>query len=505
MRSSPPRLARFVVLACLAVGVLLRVESTTGRVLCYDEVYSLWVSAQPPEVILRESATTDPHPPGYYLLLAGWRRLVGPSAEAARSLALVAWLASLLLVWRVASSWFGWPVASWAVCLLSLNAFQVVASTEARMYMLLQLFAVGSTWLLWRAATTPTARNWAAYGFCAAAMAYLSYYSALLLAAQAVWAIQGLPRELRGRLGIACLSGVAAYSPWLPFLWGSVTANPVPWRPPLGALDLAALLATQVYGGHWMGSAGYYGGKVLSTYETALGLLPVVLLIPGFRILSKVNPKAAGLVGWSWAAPLGIAAGLSLALGKTVTYAYHLTYIQPLAAIMAGAAAAGVWDAAAPFGRRVGPLVSSALLLAYAAHGADAAWRDVSYQPFRYDLAARYLRTLYQQGDLVVYFGQGLRRVMHVYFDPPGPEEQVAFGLRAWVHLEAAEVEARRELKKLFSGPHRRIWVVAGPPQPAWVAEITLNVAKHARLVPGPVARFGAVIVAVFVRPRERP
>lgn len=146
---------RWLALAFLLVGLLLRLESLGGRVVWYDEVYSIWAASQPVGQILRESSTSDPHPPGYYLVLHAWLRLWGPTREAARALSLVAWLASAWVLWRAAHAWFGPNVAAGSLALLSIHAFQVIASTEARMYSPLQLTGLGATWLLWRALQAP--------------------------------------------------------------------------------------------------------------------------------------------------------------------------------------------------------------------------------------------------------------------------------------------------------------------------------------------------------------
>ncbi len=496
----------FLVLACSLGGLILRLESLSTRVLWYDEVYSLWIASEPLLSIVKASATSDPHPPGYYLLLAAWRGLAGPEPEAARALSLLAWVICMLVVWRTFSRWFGQPVASWTVSLLSLHAFQIVASTEARMYMPLQLAVVSATYLLWRAVQTSSLWNWAAYGVSAAIAAYLSYYSIFLFLAHAVWIAASLHPRWWGGPAVAVLAALAAYSPWLPFLPSSVTANPVPWRPPLTLPSAAGLLMTQLYGGHWLGSAGYYGGKALGLWETALGLAPLCLLVFGFRRLWRSNRHATLLVACCWIVPLGAASALSLVLGKAMAYAYHLTYLQPFAAVLVCAAAVDCLDAAAPAARRLLHLLAGVVLLGYAAHGADAAWRDVTYQPFRYDLAASYLRALHREGDLVVYLGQGLRRVMHFYFDPAGPEEQLGFALSGW-HEDShqAQEEFQSKLGELFKGAPRRVWVVASPPLPPWVPQLVLESAREARVIPGPTARFGAVTVALFIVPPSAP
>jgi len=494
-----PAWVRVVLVACLAAGLTLRAESLRWRAAWYDEVYSLWLTSHSVPTIVRESATSDPHPPGYYLLLAGWRRIVGTGLGAARTLSLMLWGAALLLLWHAVRSWFGWRVAAGATMLLSVHAFQVIASTEARMYMALQLAAVGSTWLLWRALEGGhDSRLWAAYGLGATIMMYLSYYSIFLLIAQAAFVVARLRWAVWGRPLAAAGIIVVAYSPWLRFLGGSVGSNTVPWRPPPDADYMASVLMSQAYGGHFLGAAGYYGGELRGAGEAALGLVPLGFVLVGFLTLLRSHRKAAWLVAWCWAVPLGIAVAGSFLLGKVAAFAYHLTYLQPFAAVLAAGSMLHLWSPGETTRRRLFSLGAAVVLLGYSAAGADAAWRDPRYQPFRPDLLASYLRRLSQQDDTVLYMPQGMRRAVELYYVPPARVAEIRFGLAAWVRGEIqGSVTAAREALAT-AGP--RVWVVAGYPLPPGAVEEVAKAARELGYVLGPVAEFGGLRVGLLVR-----
>lgn len=489
-------MARRVVLGLfLLVGLLLRAESLASRAIWYDEAYSIWVASQSPVRIVQESAVNDPHPPGYYLLLRVWSGLLGGGLMTARALSLVFWILSAVLTYRLASEWFGPHTAAGAVCLLSLNAFQVIASTEARMYMPLQALGLLATWLLWRA-TRPDApsRRWLAYGLSVSALAYVSYYSVFLLAGHLVWLVRsGLRTHARG-VAMAAAAALLAYLPWVPSLPGSVTSNTVPWRPPPDAGWIVALLMSQSYGGHFRGAAGYYGGRSPEVVEGALGVAPLALSLIGFLRSRRIRGDAASLAGASWAVPIAAAVAVSLAMGKVATYAYHLTYLQPYLAVLTAAAVEGAWKPGTP--RRAVTLLAAAAVVSYAAAGADAAWRDRRYQPFRYDLAAGYLRRLYRPGDAVVYAPQGLRRVMHYYYQPQGPELQLFLD----PSKREASREAARAVRGFLAGRPSRLWLVVTPPLPADLPEAVGRELIGAGYVQGPSAFFGAVRVDLFVR-----
>lgn len=337
------------------------------------------------------------------------------------------------------------------------------------------------------------------YGLAAAAASYLSYYWAFLLVAHAAWAVLKLGRRVLGPPLVGLAAWAVAYLPWLPFLAGSVTSNTVPWRPPPDWSYLALLVMTQVYGGHFLGAAGYYGGAAPGLVQALAGLAPAVAAAGGFALLLRMRADAARFVGWCWTLPLSLVVAVSFLLGKLAAYSYHLTYLQPFAAILT----AGL--ASAPKGeRRFPPLPMLALVtvLAYAAAGADGAWRDIRYQPFRYDLAAGYLRSLYRDGDTVVYLPQGLRRVMHQYYVPRGPQFELRFDPSRWSKEDAPGY--RNTVKRLLAGAGGRVWVVATPPIPPGAMDAFVRAAEEAGYVRGPLAVFGEVNVAVLVRRAER-
>ena len=483
----------------LAAGLILRLDSLHVRAAWYDEVYSLWVASQPAVRILRESATSDPHPPLYYLLLHGWAGLAGTTLQAARALSLFLWLAAMLLLWRATSAWFGREAAVGATALLSVHAFQVIASTEARMYAALQLAALLSTWLLWKALEDPErVSRWTAYGVSAAVMAYLSYYSVFLLLAHAFFVVA----YLRGRVWRPALAApgafALAYLPWLPFLAGSLASNSVPWRPPPDWGYVATLVMTQVYGGHFLGTAGYYGGKAPNASEAVLGLIPVATVAAGFFVLAKSRAQAARFVAWCWLVPVGGAVIVSFLLGKVAAYAYHLAYVQPFAAVLAGGAVLPVWPGGRPTVRRLLGFGAVVLLLGYAAAGSDAAWRDRRYHPFRPDLVAGYLSRLCRQEDTVVYMPQGIRRAVELYHVPPARPAEVRFGLAAWLGRDGKNPAAA--VRRAFSVRSPRIWVVAGYPLPPGTIEEVAKAATELGYVLGPVAEFGQLRVGLLVR-----
>jgi hypothetical protein len=227
-----------------------------------------------------------------------------------------------------------------------------------------------------------------------------------------------------------------------------------------------------------------------------LGLLPALLVAAGAVRASRVSREAARLCLMSWGLPLLVVAVLSWALGKVAAYTYHVLYLQPFVAMLLAAAVEDVWSGGRG-ARWLAQGLAFSVVLGYAAVGSDAAWRDVRYNPFRYDLAAAHLGRLVEPGDAVVYAPQGMRRLVHHYYVPPARELQLYVDFRDEVRSVEAAVVAIRDL--LGERP-RRVWLVVSPPVPAVLPEEVARALEQAGYVRGPASRFGAVTVAVAKR-----
>ncbi|GAB4472286.1 MAG: hypothetical protein Kow00124_10140 [Anaerolineae bacterium] len=135
-------LAALVIL--LAFG--LRVHRLEAQSLWYDEGNSAALAARSlPEIV--RGAAADIHPPGYYVLLAGWTRLVGASEFALRALSLLFSTLTAAVMMRLGRRLFGSAVGLLAGLLTAIHPLQVYYAQEARMYALLALLSALSIWL----------------------------------------------------------------------------------------------------------------------------------------------------------------------------------------------------------------------------------------------------------------------------------------------------------------------------------------------------------------------
>ena len=125
----------------LAAG--LRFHRIDAQSLWYDEGVSLGEAQATVGQILRDAAA-DIHPPGYYLLLAGWQDLTGSSELALRMLSALFSVLTVALVYAVGAHLFGRPTAVLAALFVAVNPFHVWYGQEARMYALFEALSASS-------------------------------------------------------------------------------------------------------------------------------------------------------------------------------------------------------------------------------------------------------------------------------------------------------------------------------------------------------------------------
>jgi len=127
----------------MIVGLVLRLWQL-DTALWYDEAFSAWLAQLPLERLI-EATLGDVHPPGYYLILAGVERLLGPDEIALRLPSLMAGWLLIPTVYALGGSLRLDERAVWtATVLTALAPFQIHYSTEARPYALLTLAVAGA-------------------------------------------------------------------------------------------------------------------------------------------------------------------------------------------------------------------------------------------------------------------------------------------------------------------------------------------------------------------------
>ena len=131
----------------------------------------------------------------YYVLLKLWLTF-GMNEFYVRALSVVFGLAAIPVVYALGKRLFGARAGLSAALLLSINAFHVRYSQEARGYSLLVFLSALGSLLFVRCIESPTARNWRLYTLASVLIVYSHFYGVLVVAAHWLSFIL-LPRELR--------------------------------------------------------------------------------------------------------------------------------------------------------------------------------------------------------------------------------------------------------------------------------------------------------------------
>ncbi|MEM4216607.1 MAG: hypothetical protein QXZ09_01150 [Candidatus Methanomethylicaceae archaeon] len=206
-----------VLYASIALGmvllsaVIVRIPYLATRSVWYDEASS-WQMSQFSLPELWYACQLNVHPPLYYLVLKAWSFVWGDSPVALRSLSIAC--SALAIVGIFTIGWLSGGgngvkdardfdngklyVAIVAATLMAVNAFQVNAGIEARMYALGTAFAVWSVVATIRVFRSNSTLWWIVLAFLLLSCTYTHHYCLLVAASEvAVLAVYGLMRWLR--------------------------------------------------------------------------------------------------------------------------------------------------------------------------------------------------------------------------------------------------------------------------------------------------------------------
>ncbi len=205
-----------------ALAWALRLWQLNYRPLWWDEGISIFLAHQSIPTLLADRAG-DVHPPFYFLLLRTWVALTGPSDVATRMLSVAFGVLSVPVLYilgrRLADVWVG----RLAALLLVLAPFQIQHAQEARMYTLVPLVGLLSTYMLVRIINQgyhPHRPDWATY--CSAILAgiYTHYYAVFIPLFHSVFLLtqRRLDHLVLRNWIRSMVAVVVLYLPWLVFI-----------------------------------------------------------------------------------------------------------------------------------------------------------------------------------------------------------------------------------------------------------------------------------------------
>lgn len=217
-------------IAILVVGGYLRFHLLAAKSFWFDEGFSFGIARLNWSNFVHLLWLREGNMALYYFFLKFWL-VFGKSEFFIRALSVIFGLAAIPVVHALGTRLLGAPAGLVAALLLSLNAFHVRYSQEARGYTLLVFLAALTSLLFVRCIEDPARRNLGLYTLAAILTVYSHFYGVLLIAAHGL-SLLSLPRECRHGPGRGRSLRFFAYaiSPIALFLWRAGTQS-MNWLP----------------------------------------------------------------------------------------------------------------------------------------------------------------------------------------------------------------------------------------------------------------------------------
>ncbi len=226
-------------LAAVALGVRLLAAESAGLIL--DEILTFQVARSPVSEILAHGQT-DPHPPGWYLLMAPLAKWTANSLVL-RLPSILAAVLAIALVYRIAWRLAGLPVAVAACSLLAVSWPLWLADSQMRMYGLLTLLNVVAlaAWLALRSEDSRWKQT--VYWLVCLALPLVHFLGMTTLLGLAL-----APGRPRRRLWPPLVIGLALGVAWIALQPSGVRSDPPPLEFRGGAIGEIAALPAHLLG-----------------------------------------------------------------------------------------------------------------------------------------------------------------------------------------------------------------------------------------------------------------
>ncbi|MBI3977510.1 MAG: glycosyltransferase family 39 protein [Chloroflexi bacterium] len=390
--------ARVAALALVLAAFAIRIYRLDAAGLEGDEAFSIQAAYTDVASIIRTAATTDPHPPLYYLFLRLWYVLTGTAEFTLRYPSVLAGVLVVAGLVRLAE------VLSWrfvgllSAALFTLSPFAVRYAQEARMYALVTLLGLLALCCLLRALAQGRSRFLALYALSMLLSLYTHYYASFLFALTSVLLLAELrarraPRAVALRWAGVQLTIVALFIPWV-VLASDVALSHAPSR--RATFDLAGWLTESLLR-YTVG----FAAPTTTSFALAAGFL--ALAATGWWFAGRGGDGSRAWFRRSFVAGyalLPMALGILSSLYQPMFAARYVMVSAPAFSLLLGLGVAGCHRASRPLGVAAGLfLVSVEAISLGSSFFDDAAYRS----DFRE--AAAYIRELTQPGDAIVLDG----------------------------------------------------------------------------------------------------
>lgn len=284
----------------LVLALSLRLINLGGRTLWYDEAFAVlfaetgWEPMVDGTLTKVEGSAADVHPLLYYMTLHGWMNVFGQDPAVVRLYSVLLGVLTVLVVFLLARDWFGERTALAAALMVAIAPFHVQYTQETRMYALLGLALMLTTWLYGRAYRGGHWSYWLGFGLLAGFSMYTQQLAAMYLLALGLLPL--LARDWRRLVytGLAALLAVVVYLPWMLNLPDQMSKLRQYWveKPNILHMWLALRSFVSV-------NLDFSPGWWLPTFLLA-ALLTVLLLWRGGAVLRSARVKDAERMAVSW-------------------------------------------------------------------------------------------------------------------------------------------------------------------------------------------------------------
>lgn len=394
------------VVTMVALAFVVRVIGIAHQSLWLDEAFSVFLASHRLPQILSFVASSDAHPPLYYLILHTWMALFGASPAAVRWLSLVASVAATLVTYLVGRKVASHNVALLATLFMALSSFQVWYAQETRMYALTTLATLVALYGLVRALDDFRPASWSLYAGGMLVACYLDYSAFYVALAVVVWFwFVGRHRHGVAMPFIASTALViVGYLPWLPSFFqqlqsvGGLTA----WISSANGTGLLSVITDF-----------YFNWSNLSQASNTLigiGVTALSVALTAYALWVPRHNAAYPLLALWVSCPLALGF-VSEFFNHPITIARTMMIAEPaLLILLAMAAQIQVSHFSVSIGQRISAVALGILLIALI-WGNATAQVTANTSPLKEDWrgAATYVSTHQQPGDLILfnaYFSQ---------------------------------------------------------------------------------------------------
>lgn len=205
--------------ACLVLGLSLRCCRLDQEAPWSDEIMSLAVLGHDSlgEALEAHSEIDHTAQPVYFALLYCWSQVAGESDVAVRALSVALGLLSIVAVYGFGKTLFGERAGLFAAFFMSASLVQVYYSQAIRMYALVTLLAICSTWAMALALERAQKRWWACNVVLNGLLVGTHLFGAFLLAAQGIYLLACRFRPVQRWLawGVANLAALIPVGLWV--------------------------------------------------------------------------------------------------------------------------------------------------------------------------------------------------------------------------------------------------------------------------------------------------